>query len=52
MAEKVPGKRADMLREASGQISAKSNKPLWRKCLYTEIVPEILTGTPKKCWEK
>jgi hypothetical protein len=40
MAEKVTGKRTDMLREASGQISAKSHEPLWR-------IPEILAGTPK-----
>jgi len=47
MAEKVTGKRADTLKEASGQISAKSHEPLWRKCPYKEIVPEILAGTPK-----
>jgi len=47
MAEKVTGKRADMLREASGQISAKSHEPLWRKCPYKEIIPEILASTPK-----
>ena len=47
MAQKVIGKRADMLREASGQISAKSHEPLWRKCPYKEIIPEILAGTPK-----
>ena len=47
MREKVTGKRADTLREASGQISARSNEPLSRKCLYKEIVPEILAGTPK-----
>jgi len=43
----VTGKRADMLRDASGQISAKSHEPLWRKCPYKEIVPEILARTPK-----
>jgi hypothetical protein len=47
MAEKMPGKRADMLREASGQISVKLYEPLWRKCPYTEIVPKFLAGTPK-----
>jgi hypothetical protein len=47
MAEKVTGKRADMLREASGQISAQSHEPLWRKCPYKEIIPEILASTPK-----
>ena len=47
MAEKVTGKCADMLRKASGQISAKSHEPLWRKCPYKEIIPEILAGTPK-----
>jgi len=47
MAEKVTRKHADILREASGQISAKSHEPLWRKCPYIEIVPEILAGTPK-----
>jgi hypothetical protein len=47
MAEKMPRKRADMLREASGQISVKLYEPLWRKCPYTEIVPQILAGTPK-----
>jgi hypothetical protein len=47
MAEKVTGKHADMLKEASGQISAKSHESLWRKCPYKEIVPEILTATPK-----
>ena len=47
MAEKVTGKRADMLREASGKISAQSHEPLRRKCPYTEIVPKILTAPPK-----
>jgi len=47
MAEKVTEKCADMLREASGQISAKSHKSLWRKCPYKEIIPEILASTPK-----
>jgi len=47
MAEKVTGKCADMLREASGQISAKSHESLWRKCPYKEIIPEILASTPK-----
>lgn len=47
MATKVPGKRADMLREASGQISAKSHKPFWRKWPYTEIDPKILAGHQK-----
>jgi hypothetical protein len=47
MAEKVTGKHADMLKEASGQISAKSHELLWRKCPYKELVPEILTATPK-----
>ena len=47
MAEKVTGKHADMLREASGKISAKSHEPLRRKCPYTEIVPKILTAIPK-----
>ena len=47
MAVQVTGKRADMLREASGQISAESHDPLWRKCPYKEIIPEILAGTLK-----
>jgi hypothetical protein len=47
MAEKMPRRCADMLREASGQISVKLYKPLWRKCPYTEIVPKILARTPK-----
>jgi len=47
MAGKVAGKRADTSREASGQISAKSQEPLWRKCRNTEIVPKFLAGTPK-----
>jgi hypothetical protein len=47
MGEKMPGKRADMLREASGQISVKLYEPLWRNCPFTEIVPKILAGTPK-----
>ena len=47
MGEKVTGKRVDMAREASGQISAKSHEPLWRKCPYKEIIPEILASTPK-----
>ena len=47
MSEKVTGKRADISREASGQISAPSYEPLSRKCPYKEIVPEILAGTPK-----
>jgi hypothetical protein len=47
MAEKMPRKHADMLREASGQISVKLHEPLWRKCPYTEMVPKILAGTPK-----
>jgi hypothetical protein len=47
MSEKVTGKRADISREASGQISAPSYEPLLRKYPYKEIVPEILAGTPK-----
>jgi len=47
MAGKVAGKRADTSREASGQISAKSHEPLWRKCQNTEIVLKFLAGTPK-----
>jgi hypothetical protein len=47
MDDKMPGKRADMLSEASGQISVKLYKPLWRTCPYTEIVPKILARTPK-----
>ena len=47
MVKKVTGKHADMLRKGSGQISAKSHKPLWRKCPYKKIIPEILASTPK-----
>ena len=43
----MAGKQADTLREASGQISAKSHKPLWRKCPNTEIVLKFLASTPK-----
>jgi len=47
MAGKVAGKRTDTLREASGQISAKSHELLWRKCWNTEMVPKFLASTPK-----
>ena len=47
MPEKMTGKHPDTLREASGQISPKFHEPLSRKCLYKEIVPEILTDHPK-----
>jgi len=47
MSEKVTGKGADILREAPGQISTTSHKLLSRKCLYKEILPEILADTPK-----
>ena len=47
MSEKVTGKRADISREASGQISAPCYEPLSRECLYKEIGPEIMAGTPK-----
>jgi hypothetical protein len=47
MTQKMFRKRADMLREAPGQISVKLHEPLWRKCPYTEIVPKIVAGTPK-----
>jgi len=45
--EKVAGKRADTLREASGQFSPKSHEPLSRKCPYTKIVPENMADPPK-----
>jgi len=47
MSEKVTGKGADISREAPGQISTTPHEPLSRKCLYKEIVPEILADTPK-----
>ena len=47
MPKKMTGKRADISREASGQISAPSYAPLSRKCPYNEKVPEILAGTPR-----
>jgi hypothetical protein len=43
----VTGKRPDILREASGQISAKFYELLSRKCPYKEIVPGILADHPK-----
>ena len=47
MSEKVTGTCAGILREASGQISGLYYERLLRKCLYKEIVPEILAGTRK-----
>ena len=47
MSEKVTGKGADISREAPGQISTTPHEPLSRKCLYKEIGPEIMAGTPK-----
>jgi len=47
MGEKVARKRADTLREASGQFSPKSHEPLSRKCPYTKIVPENMADPPK-----
>ena len=47
MQEKVTGKRSDILREASGQISAKFHELLSRKCPYKEIVPEMLADHRK-----
>jgi hypothetical protein len=47
MAERVPGKHANILRETSGQVSAKYHELLWRTCSHTEIVPKILASTPK-----
>jgi len=52
--EKVAGKRADTLREASGQFSPKSHEPLSRKCPYTKIVPENMADpqkVPGKIWK-
>jgi len=47
MAGKVVRKHTDMLREVSGQISAKSHKLFWRKYPNTEIVLKFLAGTPQ-----
>ena len=47
MSEKVTRKHADILREASGQISGLSYEPLSGKCLYKGIVPEMMAQTPK-----
>ena len=48
MAEKIPGKHADRLRQARGQFSSQSHELFLRKCLYKKSDPEILTITPKK----